>query len=45
MVNPDVDASGFRRHDGLLSVPDAPGFGWRVDPDLFKWIEPVGVWE
>jgi L-alanine-DL-glutamate epimerase-like enolase superfamily enzyme len=45
MVNPDVDTSGFRRRGGLLSVPDAPGFGWRVDPDLFRWIEPVGVWE
>jgi L-alanine-DL-glutamate epimerase-like enolase superfamily enzyme len=45
MVNPDVDATGFVRRNGLLSVPDTPGFGWRIDPDLFKWKEPVGVWD
>jgi L-alanine-DL-glutamate epimerase-like enolase superfamily enzyme len=44
MSIPDVDATGFVRRDGLLSVPDTPGFGWRLDPDLFRWVEPVGVW-
>jgi hypothetical protein len=44
MVNPDVDAAGFVLRDGRMSVPDTPGFGWRIDPDLFKCIEPAGVW-
>jgi L-alanine-DL-glutamate epimerase-like enolase superfamily enzyme len=44
MVNPDVDTSGYVRRAGRLSVPEAPGFGWSIDPDLFKWREPVGVW-
>jgi L-alanine-DL-glutamate epimerase-like enolase superfamily enzyme len=44
MVNPDVDAGGYVRKDGLLAVPDVPGFGWTIDPDLFRWAEPVGMW-
>jgi hypothetical protein len=41
---PEVDAAGFVRRDGLLSVPDTPGFGWKIDPDRCTWLEPVGVW-
>ena len=44
MHNPDVDATGYVRQNGRLAVPDTPGFGWTIDPDLFKWLEPVGVW-
>jgi L-alanine-DL-glutamate epimerase-like enolase superfamily enzyme len=45
MTIPEVDATGFVRRDGRLSVPDTPGFGWRLAPDLFKCVPPVGVWE
>lgn len=31
----------FRAVDGRLSVPDAPGFGVRFDPDWLRGLQPV----
>ena len=31
----------FRAKDGRLTVPDAPGFGVRFDPDYLRGLEPV----
>ncbi len=35
VVTPGLDASGYSIEDGLVSVPDAPGFGLVLDEELF----------
>jgi L-rhamnonate dehydratase len=35
-VTPGLDASSYKVEEGLVHVPDAPGFGLRLDRDVFQ---------
>ena len=42
---PGVDSSGYRLVDGLMTVPDSPGFGLELDEDLFaQALREEGAW-
>lgn len=36
MTMPAVDSSGYRLAEGVLRVPDTPGFGLELDPDALR---------
>lgn len=42
MTMPGVDASAYRLREGVLHVPEAPGFGLELDADVFRegWSVP-----
>ena len=41
---PGLDGSGYVIKDGLVSVPNAPGFGLMLDPEIFARAVANGGW-